>query len=108
MKKQCIKCGSCCKTIALGLTPQQIRDKAKLENKSCQFILKNWCIVPENVAFNLNPYIEHQFKNSKRNRIFYVCQHFNYKTNLCNIHNKRPDLCKGFPLYDKNKLPKMF
>lgn len=104
-------CGKCCKAITLGEhgSPEYIENQARLGNKDAQFIKENWVPISAKEVFKIRPEAEFKaiFKRIGQT-YWWKCKNVDPQTNKCKMHDKRPDVCKGFPYYGDGKLGKNF
>lgn len=87
----CNCCGTCCKAIYYS------KPVNKLDNNNPDelFILINWTQILKSSAVKINS----RLRNIKG--YFYTCKHIDMDTNKCKIHEKRPNICSGYPGYMK-------
>lgn len=97
----CNKCGKCCQAIVLTFTKKEVKSK---RGPDVAFILKNWKRISKEKAIEINPYLKN-WLNIKckfgRSMYFYKCLKYDPKSKLCLVHDKRPNVCSGYPIYKR-------
>lgn len=102
----CAMCGDCCRVIGLRWPKQAFRerrdDPAPLTSPNAQadhdFILRHWTEVSVERAERLLPGFTAAYQPGAT--FFYVCDAFDYESNLCTAHDERPPVCSDFPWYN--------
>jgi Fe-S-cluster containining protein len=99
-KLGCRRCGSCCKSILLHLSPRQIREGYDGWKKQISGVIAFQDI------FLIAPMVmglcRGKIREGKGFRYVYgPCRHLiiGDKSCRCAIHSIRPELCKGYPYY---------
>jgi Fe-S-cluster containining protein len=69
----------------------------------CLFVKNNFYMITKKEALEINPFLKHWLKNKERKHYFYKCKKFDDKKNKCLIHKNKPDICKDYPFYGKDK-----
>ncbi|MHB1418704.1 MAG: YkgJ family cysteine cluster protein [Bacillota bacterium] len=108
---QCKKCGLCCKAIAIssGQSEEElinsIISSASLEaGGDAVFIIENWEQITQAEALEINPNLKQRIDWCKSDNIvevYFKCHRLDPKTNLCIVHDKRPQVCSGYPWYGR-------
>lgn len=101
-QRLCKGCGQCCKTVTTGLTNDTLLQMAKNDDKGAIDFLEIFepyssieeakQASPETVN-NIFSYID---ESERAKATFYKCKHL-AENNLCQIYEKRPELCHIFP-----------
>lgn len=107
----CSKCGKCCEAIRIGLNLQDLIESSKIGNTDAQFVLKNWIMITEEAALEINPVLKKWMDVDKlgdRGHTWFACTLYDQGKKLCTIFNKpeRPQVCAKYPFYEDRTLSK--
>lgn len=91
--KKCNVCGLCCKAIVYPKAKIDLDDNEPSE----RFVKIYWKRLSKTDALRINP----RLKMINYKVYFYRCRKFDRYTNLCRIHDQRPDICRNYPTYMK-------
>ncbi len=100
----CARCGLCCRAIGVRFAPREVlrhvlsHVAAGQDPGDWAFFLAHWQPLGRKKAAVINP----RMRDGARQRDhFYTCDQFDPQTNVCLSHERRPDICRGFPWYGR-------
>lgn len=77
----CLGCGRCCRKIYVKTSKHVIQDEKEFER----------------LKYLHSFYAGLELVDKDETGLVFSCTHLNPVTNLCNIHNKRPGICRRYP-----------
>jgi Fe-S-cluster containining protein len=91
----CNRCGDCCEVIHASVGIPDLH--AMMANPYIVGVVRRQAEI-------LLDMLEERIDVS-HGRVGYSCRHFDRETRLCGIHDRRPDMCRGYPFYGGDPTP---
>jgi len=106
---ECKKCGTCCKVIYLPISPEKVeaisKDTNSPDHANAKFVHENWIPLSTEQAREFNPFVVSQVDECGRSLYYYSCTRLDSVTNLCTVHDSRPQVCVDYPWYGRPPHP---
>lgn len=93
---ECAQCGDCCERIVPNATVPDLRRRLADPYYAGRLRAQAELLIDMLTKIDVS---------KLSGRPVYSCRHFDAVTRLCTAHEKRPDMCRGYPWYTRGNVP---
>jgi Fe-S-cluster containining protein len=89
-------CGKCCEIFNINGTKKKLLNHYKKDSDDYAVIKEHFKVVPFE---KVRAYFAPKYIAKLKQYTWFTCTALDKDTKLCKVWNRRPELCRGYPLY---------